>query len=129
MKNILLLSLMLVGMPLAHGAKTLCPEGSTEISACVADAFIPVYPFVSICQDQSGYMIMMDAGGMSSTDTMLATRTDSDTSAMFMATESDADGVMVTIQKSGAQKVKATLSYKMLTADMNSSYTCSALSQ
>ncbi len=127
MKSLLLLSVMFAGIPLAQAA-SLCPQGSTQISACVADAVVPVYPFVSICQDQSGYNIVMDAGGLSSPDLMPATRQDSDAAAVFTVKESDDDGVTISIEKNGA-KPKAQLSYKMLGSDISSKYTCSALAQ
>lgn len=125
-KNALvLIALVLSFSSFANAAEKLCPAGSVEVSQCVADAVIPFYPYVSICQSGTNFSIVVDAGSTTSPEQYNVSRTDSQTEVAFTVTDADTDGLKFTITRCSCDdKVKATLSYKLVGADMNNGYTC-----
>lgn len=123
--SIILVSLCLLMAAAAHAQEVLCPAGSTEVSKCVSDDVVSLYPFVSICQTDKTYVVAMDHGNTDAPDLFHAARTDSSAEVAFAVTDEDSDGMKFIIERcTCADSAKAKLSYDLFGAPMESNYTC-----
>lgn len=111
----------------ATAAPKLCPAGTKEVLACTAKSSIPIYPYVSICENSDGSnLIVMNSGAGRSPDILKADKAEDASTLVFTANEEDSDGVVLTYSKGivGAKKTNAILVYNILMGEVEDEYRC-----
>lgn len=107
-------------------APKMCPSATREVLSCVSQSSIPLYPFVSTCETQSGdSLIVMSMGAGRSPDVMKANRVDSESTIIYTATEDDSDDLTLTYKKgtTPALKTNGVLTYTIM-GEFEDSFHC-----
>ena len=121
----LLTSLFIISPLIANAGSLMCPTGDKEILKCTAKAFVPMYPFVSVCEKNNGDTgIALSSGAGRSIEVMQASRDDQGDVTTYQATEADTDNLKFSFNKSADPKINGTLTYTVFSVDFESKYKC-----
>lgn len=123
MKKWMILAVCLMGLQ-AQARPTMCGPGMKEVIACTADAWIPLYPFVSVCQAQNGEVLLgLHAGSTTQVGILAVTVSTAPNTTTLTVNDPDYDGMAFSFVKAAGPKTKGTLSWNSL-GGSGSAYTC-----
>jgi hypothetical protein len=116
MKITLILASLFIGN-LAFATPQLCPTNSQAIATCTAKAWVPMIPFVSVCDDGSKFQLVMDPGaGRAETVT--------EAGVTYSAVEANTDNLQLTIKNSTSEKKSALLTFMSFNRELKVDFNC-----
>lgn len=127
MKSLILVLTFVSSFAATAAAPKLCPTGTKEVLSCVSQSSIPLYPFVSTCEDQAGASaIAMSVGAGRSPDVIKADRVETDSAIIFTALGEENDSLVLTYSKGdvGPKKTNGVLTYKIFMGDFEDDFHC-----
>lgn len=124
MKKWMILAVCLMGLQ-AQARPTMCAPGMKEVIACTADAWIPFYPFTSVCQAPSGEVLLsIHAGSTTQAGILAVTVSTAPNTTTLTVNDPEYSAMAFSFAKAAGPKTKAVLSWDGWTGRSEEAYTC-----
>jgi hypothetical protein len=124
MKIIIFTAIALIFSTPIFAASRLCPSNTNESVRCIADAWVAMVPFVSICETQQESFIVMDPGAGRSPMVYEAELSESAQKIIFTAIGENTDNLKLQLIKSNSSKTKGQLSYNSFGTTLVMNFSC-----
>jgi hypothetical protein len=123
MKITLILASLFIGN-LAFATPQLCPTNSQAIATCTAKAWVPMIPFVSVCDDGSKFQLVMDPGAGRGYMVYEVAETVTEAGVTYSAVEANTDNLQLTIKNSTSEKKSALLTFMSFNRELKVDFNC-----
>ena len=125
MKTMIALTFFLALFQTASAKPRMCPEGSQELISCEAKFVLPLFPYVSVCQNaEAEYAIALDYGSTNLPEVYLAEKIETESRISLKAIDEEADELTIVVDKKTTKKDNGTLSFKSIISTRASKYIC-----